>query len=111
MCRHHHSTQQHFGRYSARKLHIICATGGGDFTHIHIQYIHTKASNSRCRKKKFNDHIWGFTDVLFGDACTCSVRIRLNWIIRYLKSVFVYVCVCVCMPVSSISAESREDQP
>lgn len=63
---HHNSTQQHFGRYSARKLHIICATGRGDFTHS--THAHT-ASNSYCRKKKFSDHsveicrsaVWGRT--------------------------------------------------
>lgn len=66
--RRHHSTQQHFGRYSARKLHIICAASRGDFTHIYIYArAHTcthartnphgdtlclSASNSSCRNTK-----------------------------------------------------------
>lgn len=33
----------HFGRYSARKLHIICAASRGDFTHTYAHvHTHTK---------------------------------------------------------------------
>lgn len=44
------STQQTFGRYSARKLHIICAAGRGDFT-CKRTYTHIlQVSDSCCWK-------------------------------------------------------------
>ncbi|XP_078803872.1 MICOS complex subunit mic25-a isoform X6 [Oryzias latipes] len=47
VCCHCHSTQQHFQRYSARKLHIIRASSKGDFTCKHTSSKHQKAAVQR----------------------------------------------------------------